>query len=66
MVEHKGFEPLASSMPWKRASQLRQCPLNRGNCTSLRDKNKVLVGDILKDNEKNIKTVGCCCFRHAG
>ena len=28
MVEHKGFEPLTSSMPWKRASQLRQCPLN--------------------------------------
>jgi hypothetical protein len=26
MVEHKGFEPLTSSMPWKRASQLRQCP----------------------------------------
>ena len=26
LVEHKGFEPLASSMPWKRASQLRQCP----------------------------------------
>ena len=27
MVEHKGFEPLTSSMPWKRASQLRQCPV---------------------------------------
>lgn len=26
MVEHKGFEPLTSSMPWMRASQLRQCP----------------------------------------
>ena len=26
LVEHKGFEPLTSSMPWKRASQLRQCP----------------------------------------
>ena len=23
LVEHKGFEPLTSSMPWKRASQLR-------------------------------------------
>jgi hypothetical protein len=27
MVEHKGLEPLTSSMPWKRASQLRQCPV---------------------------------------
>ena len=26
MVEHIGFEPMTSSMPWKRASQLRQCP----------------------------------------
>jgi hypothetical protein len=25
-VEHIGFEPMTSSMPWKRASQLRQCP----------------------------------------
>ena len=29
MVEHIGFEPMTSSMPWKRASQLRQCPLRR-------------------------------------
>ena len=27
MVEHIGFEPMTSSMPWKRASQLRQCPV---------------------------------------
>ncbi len=26
MVEHIGFEPMTSSMPWKRASQLCQCP----------------------------------------
>lgn len=26
LVEHIGFEPMTSSMPWKRASQLRQCP----------------------------------------
>jgi hypothetical protein len=26
VVEHIGFEPMTSSMPWKRASQLRQCP----------------------------------------
>lgn len=26
MVEHIGFEPMTSSMPWKRASRLRQCP----------------------------------------
>lgn len=35
MVEHKGFEPLTSSMPWKRASQLRQCPINRDIITKL-------------------------------
>lgn len=34
MVEHIGFEPMTSSMPWKRASQLRQCPkYNASNCT---------------------------------
>lgn len=27
VVEHIGFEPMTSSMPWKRASQLRQCPV---------------------------------------
>ena len=27
LVEHIGFEPMTSSMPWKRASQLRQCPV---------------------------------------
>ena len=26
VVEHIGFEPMTSSMPWKRASQLCQCP----------------------------------------
>jgi hypothetical protein len=26
LVEHIGFEPMTSSMPWKRASQLCQCP----------------------------------------
>ena len=26
LVEHEGFEPSTSSMPWMRASQLRQCP----------------------------------------
>jgi hypothetical protein len=36
MVEHKGFEPLTSSMPWKRASQLRQCPVSKDNYTMLR------------------------------
>lgn len=29
MVEHIGFEPMTSSMPWKRASQLRQCPIEK-------------------------------------
>jgi hypothetical protein len=28
VVEHIGFEPMTSSMPWKRASQLRQCPVS--------------------------------------
>ena len=33
LVEHIGFEPMTSSMPWKRASQLRQCPLTTyGRC----------------------------------
>ena len=32
LVEHKGFEPLTSSMPWKRASQLRQCPPSEPTC----------------------------------
>jgi|ETNmetMinimDraft_21_1059911.scaffolds.fasta_scaffold130989_2 site-specific DNA recombinase len=27
LVEHIGFEPMTSSMPWKRASQLCQCPV---------------------------------------
>ena len=31
LVEHIGFEPMTSSMPWKRASQLRQCPLPAKN-----------------------------------
>ena len=35
MVEHKGFEPLTSSMPWKRASQLRQCPESPTDYTKL-------------------------------
>jgi hypothetical protein len=41
-VEHIGFEPMTSSMPWKRASQLRQCPLGlNSNKTEVKNKAKL-------------------------
>ena len=68
MVEHNGFEPLTSSMPWKRATNCANAPyVQRYGNTKIApiERSDVCCLAVARPPEATLFVLNCFCFLRA-